>query len=46
METEYHGEPVAGGTYPAEIWRDFILGRTRSRQRAKPSEPGTNPPPP
>ena len=25
METEFHGGPVAGGTFPAEIWRDFIL---------------------
>jgi penicillin-binding protein 1A len=25
METEYRGEPVAGGTFPAEIWRDFML---------------------
>ena len=24
METEYHGGPVAGGTYPAEIWRTFM----------------------
>lgn len=24
METEYRGEPVSGGTYPAEIWRDFM----------------------
>ena len=24
MQTEYRGEPVAGGTYPAEIWRDFM----------------------
>jgi penicillin-binding protein 1A len=23
MLTEYHGEPVAGGTYPAEIWKAF-----------------------
>ena len=23
METEYHGEPVAGGTFPALIWRTF-----------------------
>lgn len=23
METEFGGEPVAGGTYPAQIWRDF-----------------------
>jgi penicillin-binding protein 1A len=24
METEYGGSPVAGGTYPAGIWRDFM----------------------
>jgi penicillin-binding protein 1A len=24
METEYHGDAVAGGTYPAEIWRTFV----------------------
>ena len=24
MRTEYHGEPVAGGTFPAEIWREFM----------------------
>ena len=23
MLTEYHGDPVAGGTFPAEIWRVF-----------------------
>jgi penicillin-binding protein 1A len=23
MLTDYHGEPVAGGTFPAEIWRTF-----------------------
>jgi penicillin-binding protein 1A len=23
METEFGGEPVAGGTFPAQIWRDF-----------------------
>ncbi len=26
METEYRGGPVAGGTFPAEIWQDFMLG--------------------
>ena len=26
METEFNGGPVAGGTFPAAIWRDFILG--------------------
>jgi penicillin-binding protein 1A len=25
METEYHGHSVAGGTFPAEIWHDFML---------------------
>ena len=25
MKTEYHGQPVAGGTYPAEIWRDYMM---------------------
>ena len=24
MLTEYHGDPVAGGTFPAEIWRAFM----------------------
>jgi penicillin-binding protein 1A len=24
MEHEYHGEPVAGGTFPAEIWHTFV----------------------
>src|SRR4029077_20178228 len=26
MLTDYHGKPVEGGTYPAFIWRDFIVG--------------------
>jgi penicillin-binding protein 1A len=24
METEFHGEPVAGGTLPAQIWKAFM----------------------
>jgi membrane peptidoglycan carboxypeptidase len=24
MTTEYHGDPVAGGTFPAEIWHTFM----------------------
>jgi penicillin-binding protein 1A len=24
MKTEFHGSEVAGGTYPAEIWHDFM----------------------
>jgi len=26
MQTEWRGEPVAGGTYPAAIWKQFMLG--------------------
>jgi membrane peptidoglycan carboxypeptidase len=29
MRTEYHGGPVAGGTYPAEIWGDYMRDITR-----------------
>jgi penicillin-binding protein 1A len=25
MRSEYRGRPVAGGTYPAQIWHDFML---------------------
>jgi penicillin-binding protein 1A len=25
METEYGGQPVAGGTFPADIWRAFMV---------------------
>ena len=25
METEWRGQPVAGGTYPAAIWKQFML---------------------
>jgi penicillin-binding protein 1A len=39
METEYRGEPVAGGTYPAEIWRDFMLSfRKIADARAEPDD--------
>ncbi|MEX0993815.1 MAG: transglycosylase domain-containing protein [Solirubrobacterales bacterium] len=35
METEYGGEPVAGGTYPADIFRDFMTSVNSVRdQRA------------
>jgi penicillin-binding protein 1A len=58
METEYRGEPVAGGTYPAEIWRDFMIAvdkivddrvnKERARQGLPPREDdeGEQPPPP
>jgi membrane peptidoglycan carboxypeptidase len=35
MLSEYHGQPVAGGTFPAEIWRAFTtlaLSRTQPEQ--------------
>jgi penicillin-binding protein 1A len=28
MTTEYGGQPVAGGTFPADIWRDFMVTAT------------------
>jgi penicillin-binding protein 1A len=31
METEYHGQPVAGGTFPAEIWHDFMVSVKKIR---------------
>ena len=44
MLTEYKGKPVAGGTYPAEIWKSFMqlalpyLDRSR-RRSIPPSSP-------
>jgi penicillin-binding protein 1A len=39
MQTEYRGQPVAGGTYPAEIWHDFMLSfRKIADSRAKPAD--------
>jgi penicillin-binding protein 1A len=32
MRTEYRGEPVAGGTYPAQIWHDFMLGALQTEK--------------
>ena len=36
MKTEYRGGPVAGGTYPAEIWHDFMTDWIRIRDERKP----------
>jgi penicillin-binding protein 1A len=45
METEYHGQPVAGGTYPAEIWHDFMTSAMKIREtRALESGKGTTGP--
>jgi penicillin-binding protein 1A len=38
METEYRGEPVAGGTFPAEIWRDFMLSVKKIRLTRNPDK--------
>jgi membrane peptidoglycan carboxypeptidase len=34
MLTEYHGDPVAGGTFPAEIWKTFMRAALDSKQAA------------
>jgi len=33
MKTEYRGGPVAGGTYPTEIWHDFMTSFITVRDR-------------
>jgi penicillin-binding protein 1A len=33
MRTEYRGQPVAGGTFPAQIWHDFMLAVIQSDQQ-------------
>jgi penicillin-binding protein 1A len=33
MRTEYRGQPVAGGTYPAQIWHDFMLAVLQADQQ-------------
>jgi penicillin-binding protein 1A len=50
MKTEYHGGPVAGGTYPAEIWHDFMtswigIRDTRDLADGKKDEQTTTPAP-
>jgi penicillin-binding protein 1A len=41
METEYRGQPVAGGTYPAEIWADLMRSWIEIRE-ARAAERGAN----
>jgi penicillin-binding protein 1A len=38
MRTEYRGGPVAGGTFPAEIWHDFMVGAIRVYDERHPDE--------
>jgi penicillin-binding protein 1A len=40
MLTEFHGDPVAGGTYPALIWKTFMEGALRDlHQQPEPFAP-------
>jgi membrane peptidoglycan carboxypeptidase len=41
METEYHGDSVAGGTFPAEIWNTFMQQALRYLQEEPESFPST-----
>ena len=43
METEYAGQPVAGGTYPADIWRDFMIAALALLEERKARETGDDP---
>jgi penicillin-binding protein 1A len=50
METEYNGGPVAGGTFPAQIWRDFVVQlqailQGRATERDGTSQDGSGTPP-
>ncbi|MDQ3936207.1 MAG: transglycosylase domain-containing protein, partial [Actinomycetota bacterium] len=41
MTTHYHGQPVAGGTFPTEIWHDFMAAAIRiDEARGKGDEEG------
>jgi penicillin-binding protein 1A len=39
MKTEFHGGPVMGGTYPAEIWHDFVTDAIAIDQQRHPNQP-------
>ena len=43
MLTEYHGQPVAGGTFPAEIWHDFMTSWIKIRDTRKAAREGKDP---
>jgi penicillin-binding protein 1A len=38
MKTEYHGGPVAGGSFPAEIWHDFMTSAIATEQARHPDK--------
>ena len=39
METEFNGQPVAGGTYPAAIWKSFMDAARGFEEYSKEEEP-------
>jgi penicillin-binding protein 1A len=43
MLTEYHGSAVAGGTFPAEIWHDFMTSWIGIRDARKAAREGKDP---
>ncbi|MFL5826919.1 MAG: transglycosylase domain-containing protein [Thermoleophilaceae bacterium] len=43
MLTEFRGKPVAGGTYPALIWRDFMMSAIAIRDSRNPKKTPTPP---
>jgi penicillin-binding protein 1A len=46
MKTEFHGGPVAGGTFPAEIWHDLMtawIGIRDGREAASGKDRGRQP---
>ena len=46
MTTHYHGQPVAGGTFPTEIWHDFMSAAIRideGRGKGKEDDDGDGP---
>jgi penicillin-binding protein 1A len=44
MESEFHGDAVAGGTFPAEIWRTFAHQALRYLKKEPQSFPSTSVP--
>src|SRR3954464_887228 len=50
MKTEFHGGPVAGGTFPAQIWHDFMTSAIAIDHERHPDQPtptaARHPPPP
>jgi penicillin-binding protein 1A len=45
METEFNGEPVAGGTYPAAIWKAFVEQARKYDEYGAPDEDEEEVPP-